>query len=143
MKHLHCTEGDAACRGTVRGGSFEGVCPDIACAAVCLSLSQSVYQSLCLSVCLPLILSQSVCLSVYLLVCLPFCLLCLSVFYAKLQSPQMLADHNRSRIWGRGIGISYSQSSESRLYNIIMFIYLCDLFTQDLHRICPTLDCAQ
>lgn len=88
MKHLHGTEGDAACRGTERGGSFEGVCPDIDCAAVCLSLSLSV--------------SQSVCLSVYLLVCLPFCLLCLSVFYAKLQSPQMLTDHNRSRIWRRG-----------------------------------------
>lgn len=135
MKHLHGTEGDEACRGTQRESSFEGVCPDIVSAAVCLSLSLSVSQSICLLVCLSF--SPSVSLS-------PLLSPRLSAFYAKLQSPQMLSDHNRSRIWGRGgKGTSYSQSSQSRLYNIIMFIYLSDLFTQDLHRICPTLSCAQ
>lgn len=139
MKHLHGTEGDEACRGT----------QEKAASRVCAQ-TLSLLLSVCLSVCLSLI--QSVfSLSVFSSVCVSFCLSAfqsprLSAFYAKLQSPQMLSDHNRSRIWGRGRGgkgTSYSQSSQSRLYNIIMFIYLSDLFTQDLHRICPTLSCAQ
>lgn len=50
MKHLHGTEGDEACRGTPRKGSFEGVCPDIV--SVCLSLSPSVSKSVRPTVCL-------------------------------------------------------------------------------------------
>lgn len=72
MKHLH---GDEACRGTQREGSFEGVCPDIVSAAVCLSLSLSVPHSVCLQsirllVCLCLFLS----VSPFIPLCL--CLLC-------------------------------------------------------------------
>lgn len=140
MKHLHGTEGDEACR--VRGAEGRQLrgCVPRHCLCCCLSVPQSVcFQSIRLLVCLSFSLSPCPSVSLF-----PLLSPRLSAFYAKLQSPQMLSDHNRSRIWGRGgKGTSYSQSSQSRLYNIIMFIYLSDLFTQDLHRICPTLSCAQ
>lgn len=137
MKHLHGTEGDEACRGTLRKGSFEGVCPDIVSAAVCLSLSQSVFS---------LSVFSSVWLSVPLSLFFPFHPL---VSLPFMQSCNRLKCSLIIIAAAFGVGVrggketSYSQSRQSRLYNIIMFIYLSDLFTQDLHRICPTLSCAQ
>lgn len=141
MKHLHGTE---ACRGH-RGKAASRVCAQTlslllsVCLSVCLSpiqsvFSLSVFSSVCLSVCLPVPLSLF--FPFYPLVSLPFMQSCNRLKCSLIIIAAAFGV-------GGGKGTSYSQSSQSRLYNIIMFIYLSDLFTQDLHRICPTLSCAQ